>query len=1241
MKISRYIILPLFITVILFIIPFFWLKPGEMDLGGDSGRLFFYDPMSYLKVQILYNVSSSGIGGEAISYFMLPYLLLLAFLKIFIGSPTILISIFNGLKISVAFLSCYLIVKELLKRDKFPSDRHDIIEYSAIFAGLFYIFSPVIINSGWDRAILSHFQIPLNPLMFFLLLKYFVTRRVGYLLATLLLTFIFSFNFSYFAAPAFFAFFPLSALFLFLYTKYIKGSRIPYKGLAIGSVAFIVLQSFHLVPHLINLVSAGSDINQSIFSDETKFSKGLDYFTAIASSIKVSISFLGLAQRHDGNLLSLGFFIFPATIILGFFWNKTKTLLLTGIFLLVVVFFVSANITDIGFYVYKALFYIPGFKMFRNFYGQWAFVYLFFYSLVLGQSLAIILHKFKEREKYLFLLLAIGILFVNAFEFVKGSLINAIHVQTENVKQVIRMDETFEKVIAFVRNLPTDEKILTLPLAGPGYQVVQGKDGGAYLGPSFFSYLAGKNDYTGYEGLKPFSDLFLRAAKDKDYPTLEKLFSVLNIRYIFYNSDPYIYGKNFTGFPYDYVKEFLPKEQEAYKIFIKQLPVEEKIDFGEKFHFYSISENVFLPRIFTTTKTLYTSDPLNFQFVAGLNNQDRPAVFYFKDSHNDNDPLMLETQTSSPLSLLQNNYHLHRHEPFISLKLDDFIYPLSLWRENFERWKRKKNHNQYIDFSLLYLSKRIFEVARWSDKLPILKHELKWEEPKIWEFYKIYKYNSWEASIARYKEGMMQLIDWIGSTNESPSWKEASKIKINEQLLQHQLRLMRIIKSSAKSDEEKQYLSLLAGDTFKNLFSRLNLALYDPSLLQYDLVIPESKSGEYEVYIEKKDYLVEESSQISIDVENKTLRAFKQEESNSLIKLDNVEIQNAKKERTLNVTMHLPPVNLLRNSLWENSGTAHVASGGATLRINNVLGDSSGGLVQEIPGWQPNKQYITTFDYQTFGDDFIFQVYDKRLKDNSKKQTNGNAYLEKNLNAKTWSTHQSIVTADNKSLAGFIQILGNSEKTKSEIYIKNFSVVEMRYPKIFFKKVNQEVVTSASPQIFFTRINPTKYKIQVNGVSGPYTLVFQEQFSKNWKLENIEKNTEGLKPIITRFFAAIEKNIIALFIKDYPIGDTIVKSYSNVNVKEGLNRDIFLAPSTFETLGKDSVADHRHFQVNGYANGWNIKPEDMDGKTNYTLVLEMVSQKQFYPLLFLSTITALSICIYSLHVFFRRNEKHH
>jgi len=544
--------------------------------------------------------------------------------------------------------------------------------------------------------------------------------------------------------------------------------------------------------------------------------------------------------------------------------------------------------------------------------------------------------------------------------------------------------------------------------------------------------------------------------------------------------------------------------------------------------------------------------------------------------------------------------------------------------------------------SLFYLSKRINELVVWKDEIPVKRYKYILEEPNIWEFYKWDKFNSWEASISRYNNGMVRLMTWVSNTGETKNWQETNKIKISEQLYQHQIKLMKIIQSINRKEQEKIYLSSLVNKTFTELFAILGLNLYDTSALRYDLLVPNGKSGEFEVYIEKDSNIIKEMQQIFMDVNGKIIKPLEQNGNNNLIRFNNVDIGNFKNEKTINVTLHIPPENLLKNISWESSGYASIgiATNAGILKVNNILGDSSGGLIQQINEWKPDKQYLISFDYQTFGDDFILKVYDKRLKESSKKGFTSYVYLEKNLNAKTWKTHQSIVSADNKSSTGFIQILGNSEKTESELLMKNLSVVEMQYPKVFFKKIIGSGQKEATlPHILFKKINPTKYKIEVTGAYNPYTLVFLEQFSKKWELVDITKDSNGLRREVSRFFAKVGIIMLSPFIKDKRVENNTVASYFNGKVKEGVHQKTFLAPSTFETWGKDSIANYRHFQVNGYANGWNIEPKDMSGKTSYTLILEMTAQKLLYPLLLISLLTFIFVLLYFFIRLFSVNGK--
>lgn len=1234
MKISKYTLLVILITVVLFIIPFFWLKPGEMDLGGDSSRLYFYDPFSYLLAQPLYNIASSGIGGEAVSYYAIPFYLLLILLRI-VSSPTFVIALFNGLTLSIAFISCYFIVKELNKGESF---RSFIIEISAIVAGLFYTFSPVLAYSGWDKAILSHIQIFLNPLMFFLLLRYFTTRNIHYLLGLLFISFVFSLNFSYAAAPPFLAFYPISIFFLFLYTKFIRKTPIPVKGLFTGGVLFFLLNAFHLVPHIFGVLSFGSAVSASVFSEKTILSRGLDYFTAIAPSIKVSISFLNLVQRYELVPLSFAFIIFPFIIILAFLQkeSKNKTLLLLGIFFLIVVFFETANITDLGFNIYKGLFYIPGFKVFRNYFAQWLYTYEFFYTLLLGQSLAIVLGHSKKIYRYMIVISIFFVLGTATWPLLSGKLVNGFNWQTKDVKTVIQMDPEYVKALGFAKDYKTDGKILSFPLTGPGYQVLADNHGGAYVGPPTFSYLEGRSDFNGYESLFPVNEIFLQAASNKDFKVLQKLLSILNIRYVFHNSDTRIYDNTFTGFPYDYVRDFLPINQNTYKTFIEQLPVDAKIDFGDKYHFYHISDDVFLPHIFTTANTIYTNDPLHFQFITKFNQERRSVVLGLEARNSKEGTIYLEAKNINPLNDLLKNEHLHEHKPFVSLNPKHVFYQLALLREKFDLWRAEKKYNKYVDLALLNLPKRIFELDKWGNDMPILREE--WKEPKLWEYYKWKSYYSWESSFTRYESAARAFIRVVNNSPESVNWKEVAFIKLKEQLYQHQLHVTLYINDLQIGEEDKKYLLFLENRIFNDLMNETNAEVNDFRTIPYTLDIPSGQKGEYEVFLENKDSVGQDST---IMIGDKLLVPLTSKIADDYIQFDNVVISD---ENEIKFNLHNSPQNIISHETWKSSGQVNMEETSSVLNVYNLIGNKQTGVAKdtgvfkEIHELKPGKQYLISFDYLTFGEDFIFSFYEKYYKNDDKKVFVANEVLQRLLNSGTWKNHQAIITTSINIDHGIIQFTGSNGKINSDMQIKNLSVTEVVYPKIFFKKITENK-TTIPPSIVFTKINPTKYQIHVTNVRNPYTLVFLESFSANWKLIDPQTDAASISSSIARIFGAIGKSLTSMIIKDNPNRETITESHFGGDIKEGVHRNIFLEPGTFESWGKKTIAQNNHFRADGYANAWNIDPSDLNGKTEYTLILEMSTQKQFYIFLPISLLTAFLVSLFFLLHVIKKNGK--
>lgn len=1225
--------LPIAVAIALFVIPFYWLKPAEMDLGGDSGRLYFYDPVANLRSTMLYGVIPSGVGGMALSYFAIPFISLLAVLHYFINSPTVLISFVNGIKLSVAFFSFYLLVKELLILSSSSTRRQSVIDAAAMLAGLMYIFIPNSVLGGWDRALLSHNQIFINPLMFYLLLRFLVTKSIWYLYIALLTTFIFSLNFSFMSAPGFFAFFPLSVVFLLIHQRFVIKKSIPYKELFFSLFVFVLLQSFQIFPHILSLLSPGSGLNSLVFLDNSSSSlrAGLDYFIAVSSGIKLSLSMFILPQGKDINLFSFLYLVFPATVILGFIRNKAKMYILIGFFFLIAIFFYTANITDAGFTFYKALFIIPGFSMFRNYSGQWNHSYIFYYSLIIGFSIYSIVSTISLRKGYVFLLITTIILLISGWPLVNGSIIHPIHHQSDKVPVTFQVDPSFQQVLRTTRDLPTDEKILSLPLTGPGYQVVAGKNGGAYIGPSMFSYLAGRNDFAGYDSIGPFGELFLNAVKKKDLVTLRKIFALYNIGYIFYNADPKIYDDSFPKSPYDYVKDFMPQDQRSYGQWIHELPIDQqnKISLGRYFTIHPLLPEVRSPHIYASENTIYTNDSTSLPYSPLYAAEKRLVTMPIDASRNDDDATAIIAQNDNPLSRLRNNYHLHRHEPFISRNFDDWQYPFVLIREKFELWRSRKNSDKYLDFSLFFLSKRMLELQKWKETTPISDgfHE----PPRLQNIWDLNRYNSWEASFLRYEQEMYRLMFWLDQRSEPLSWKTASKIKIKEQLLQHEAVLENAIRNSRRTKEKENYLFGFAESMFQRIETRLALNIIDPTRTEFLLRIPEQQFGEYEPYLINIDAKIYDTNKVFLLFDNSTIKqSIRIKEDDGIIRFDRLLLNRKENEK---FTLSLPVNAVIPEVDWKNSGQAgKTGDSQVKLDINTVAGDSSGGLIKQISNWNADTQYVITFDYLTLGKRFSVRIFEKQYDDAKGQEVAGNVFFTKNLTSRNWQTHQSFITSGQKSTSGFIQILGDPENPKSAIQIRNFSIVPIsRNPTLLFKKIKAQSLernaNATVPQITFRKINLTKYEISVRNAVNPYALVFLEAYHNDWKIYDPERSGKTFLAPFAQLSADILSSIIRYFASDTKRGENVMSEYFDGDVKELQHYSVFLEPKTFDTWGKSAVSAARHVRALGYANAWNILPSDMNGKQSYSLVLEYAGQRLLYPLLLLSTSTAIIVLL--------------
>jgi len=1225
--------LPFIIAIILFMIPFFWLKPGEMDLGGDSSRLYFYDPVSYFFTSTLYVVSSSSVGGPNLNYANTPFIFLLIVLKHIFTSPTILVSGFYGINLSLGFIFCYLTIMKLTESKNF---------YAAIVGGLVYVFFPTFIDT-WRYALLSFNQIFLNPLMFYLLLSYFKSTKIYLLFCAVFLTFIFSPNFSALAAPSLFAFYPISILFLLLYTKLVIKRKIVVRHIMLALFLFLGIQVFHLIPLIIDSIfSFGNTLNTTIFSDAAKYDRGLNYFTSIAPNIKASINLLALPQMSILEPFSNMFVVFPFILIIGLLYNKRKTILLTTFFFLIVLFFATANITDTWLFIYKWLFNVPGFSMFRNFFGQWMYAYMFFYSILFGQALYIVLDTLRNSKSRLkkllaFLLISVPILIlvINAIPLIKGDIIRQAIWQSNNVEWVLKMDPDYEQALSFVRSLPAEGRVLTLPLTDFGYQIIAGENGGAYMGPSTISYLAGKKDFSGYNELLGYENVILNLIKRGEIETLKRILGLINVKYVFYSADPIVYDQ-FPGFPYRHAS-WLPQDQHAYKKFIDSLNLHEIKNINNKFFVYEIPNDYFLPQVSVAKKFLAFNKPITeIQTPLSLITKDNRIAINNDQENLSNklsvseikfDEMLTDIRgQSSFLNVIKSTNTSGYGFPYTSWKMSSFVYPFIVMREKQELTGYKEIDQKYIDRSIFFAEKRLAELEKWRDETFLLGNvksidslNKSWQEPNVVSAMMFKKYNFWEISLLRYQRAVYDLIDKIEKVSESDSYFIVNKDRARKAVNSHMEVLYRIIQNAQYlSEDQKIYLITLAINMFDSITNRLQFKMQSLENVTYNF---ELDAGNYEMLIDNKSIQYYNQSKIQAIINDKKLSFDDFIPEEDWLKAQNISI----KEKAQNTLKLLLPEakNLISETKWELVEKGNFATSSATLTIDDAFAEKFG-LIRQIANWNMGAYYVVSFDYITYGKGFKFLLFDKKGEQNQR-------ILADYLRSNEWKKYESVVASNNEANSAFIQIIrqqgGNildkiePQGQPTKIDIKNLSIIQVPDSKIIFRKVNDTSATQ--PSITFRRINPTKYEVKVHNATLPYTLVLVNQFNKNWRLVDSTQDTDTMRAFFVRSVAAIAKTIVGVFDKGNIQNDNPVLSYFNGDINENVSKDVFLDNKTFETWGKDEIAQYKHFPVNGFANAWYIEPSDIENKTDYDLIIEMSSQKHLYAGLFISISTAI------------------
>ncbi|MDO8269297.1 MAG: hypothetical protein Q7T54_01335, partial [Candidatus Levybacteria bacterium] len=1071
------------------------------------------------------------------------------------------------LKLSIGFLSIFYIVKGFLVDNGYKNEKSYLL--ASIIGGLFYIFSPISII-GWDKVIFTHDQFFLNPLIFLLVFLFLKSNKIIYLFTALLVTFIFSHNFSFGASPPLFAFYPLALLFLIVYTIVVKKRIISWWKIGLTLVLFILIHSYHLFPLFSSLFKPGSDLYANVFTSEGKFDRGLSYFSAVSASVKVTNGLFHMPQMSTNPISNIYTAISPFIFVFALMRGRSKLLLLTAGAFLIVLFFAIGNITTVGIEFYKSLFNLPGFSMFRNYFGQWQYAYIFFYSIFFSLSLSFVFNSLNKKIIYIFSSVLIIIMLLHATPFLIGDMVNKDVWQSDNLKLVDVPDPHFTEAMKYVKDIKQDSKVLVLPLSDPGYQIVAGKEKiGVYEGPALIAYLAGKRDFAGTSSFGSFNGIFAKAAQTQDYGRIKEIFANYNIGYVFYNSDPLVYEKGFPGFPYEYARSSFPQTQEKYKEFIAALNLIKVKSFGENYHLYRMPDEAYLPHIYAATEVVSSSDIAKSYILSNTTNI-RKAFAQNKTGitigHQQD---VFQAQSSNPFDALIYNNHLHNHAPYIARRMDELVYPLVLMRERFEL-SNKKEMRPHVDTAMLLLSKRLYELKKWGN---IMEVNASTSIIPIGDYYM-----SWERSLESYKRGYAELLTFLKTVKNERAEINAELVKIDEQLKRHQALLIDEIHLTTKSSKDKEILMDMVDKTFYEIYDTLSIPVFSSENNKYSIILPESDNGAYELHIENIPPLDKNAAAAILTFNNKQHFLTSSLKNEKFIKFPDVSVSSG----SINFTIDYSRRNYMQDSQLNKA---------VTLEAKKL---DFKAYSERIEGYEPGKQYLITFEYMTNGDNFVYSFLDIK---SSGKSRGRNSFFKKNLNSMSWKSEQTIIASDPYATAAFIEFANNHASSGATLSIRNFNVTETLVPNVLFvKDVPGEIYT---PKIVFQRINPVAYKIIVKDAKKPYFLVFSDAYDKNWKI-------------------VLTKNAPTIPIKF---------QYFDGQIKEGEAQRSIPGLELFNGWTGPYVADKTHMVANGYANGWYITPDDTESKSEYTLVLVYKGQQLFYIGGLISFVSLLTLII--------------
>ena len=1166
---------------------FIGLKKELLYIGGDTGIPL--NPLKDLNLLYLWQHQEGGIIGWNLGIIF--QLLFFAFFKYLGLSLSATQHLYIYFAHTLAGLGMYYLVCSFhLKHQKLV----------AFISSIFYMFSPWLINY---LGIFVFFPYSVMPFILGTFVRG-IKGEMDWIKAALLISFLFLgiiINFPQYSM--FFVAILMMALYLLFYLVVYRGNFWRAVKFCLLLAFFMILTSlWFILPYWRIFSSRGieTELKSNIPIPNAIHNFGDYGFSTILNLLRM----FGAAGLLKGGAVYSDFYLNNSFLILTsflipflffsalIFKSKSKAVLFFSLIAIIFIFVAKGVNPPLGFFHFWLVSKIPFARAFRTTWNLSLGANLAF-SFLIGVAVVEIAYRISGGNKKS-LIFVISIL-ISLLLFISWPLISGDYFRFKwnpPSFEGVKVPNAYYELEDYLSLNQEDSRFFKIPES-------QGmiKTNWGYFGSDFSFTLFSTPFISGHPVAKTTNSLIKGIyervnSKSQLEPEVLKTLSLLNVRKIIFDD----YDKTL---PFK-VEKPIPGQHEA--------SLQTKIGL---FEIYNLDNDYFLPHFYIPERIIYTN----------VSESDYLRIVNFPDYQKRSSIFSLDLRSQGKLGEIKNEEIIIITDPLVSLELENrkqrildrveaesqgvffpyarwrpgsFIYSLVLKKENLSLKASGQRSDEIIDKNLLFAGKRIVELTHWGANL----NDQQWKQ--ISNLYQ----HSMEVVFSElekiYQAGNLDLFTELLS-------------KIESSLLAHQKRLKEAFSSGGDYFERIKTMD----KTFENFKKKVDEINELPNLfnLTYNFEIPEQ--GYYELFFnDNKDNFEEMFSNfVGIKINNQQISIADLSLKDRMIKIDKPQFYQ-KGQYNLELSFK-ESENLLTERGWnsEQNPLFEKGDGLVTFRLFPLPPLEESSIVyQEIPRYIPDAFYQLSFDYSAKDDQAkVVIVQDTDI---GKEKGEITPLVLKQLpgSENNQFTHFKTIfkSSPNSKRANIYLLIKQKENILDSVNVnfKNIKLQRIFSPRLVLraKFLGDTEIKQPPPRLTFTKINPTKYKVKIEGAVTPYLLVFSEAFHPGWKV--YLSNQEGNEETITNHFSDL--------------------------VKEGKHQNIFLAKSTFETWGQKEIAKSSHYLVNGYANAWQIFPEEIGRKSCYELIVEFEPQRLFYLGAAIYLFTFLSCFIYLL---FKRKKK--